>query len=276
MPESADGSNMPTEAEKASTAPYSAIWRAPSADIKAEIRQQAAFHYPNECCGLVVDVGGKMKVFPCRNIALDRKNEFMADPEDVGRAEDAGDVVMGYHSHIETGPTPSMADKVDAERNERPSLIVSWPADIWEFYAPTGWKAPLLGRPFVYGTLDCYTLARDWYAEEGLILPDFDRLQEGWWERQPDGKPKANLCMDNYTKAGFVIVNDLRRGDMLLIQGWRAIVANHCAVYLGDGLMLHHPPKRISTIQPYLAKRGYFHTATRAILRHPSLKLKAT
>ncbi|WP_255344084.1 NlpC/P60 family protein, partial [Acinetobacter baumannii] len=42
--------------------------------------------------------------------------------------------------------------------------------------SPTGYEAPYEGRPYVYGSFDCWTLCRDFYLREfGIELRDYPR-----------------------------------------------------------------------------------------------------
>ena len=107
-------------------------------------------------------------------------------------------------------------------------------------HEPSGYQAPLVGRAFHHGVLDCYTLVRDYYQRElGIVLPDYER-EDGWWERGQD------LYADNFQAAGFEPVDpaDLRQGDLIVMQV-RAEKANHAGVYLADGRLKtepeHHP-----------------------------------
>jgi cell wall-associated NlpC family hydrolase len=220
---------------------------------------------PEEVCGFVIRRGRKQAVMRCRNSARHPDLGFVADP---GEAEDAGDVLLCYHSHPYLSPEPSPADKTTAEKHGVPMLILSWPVEAWALYAPCGWRAELLGRPFVHGVLDCYTLVRDYYAEKlNIALPDFTREDEWWYKG-------GNLYLDNFDEAGFVRVHDeLQPHDVLLIiQGHPPpLVPNHAAVYLGDGMIMHHVQERLSCVQPYTHNYGYYAKMTYARIRHRSL-----
>jgi len=128
---------------------------------------------------------------------------------------------------------------------------------------PSGYEAPLVGRPFHHGVLDCWTLCRDWYAREwGLALPDPVR-HDNWWD---DGC--SDLYTENLAAAGFVpiAVGDIQRGDLILMQiRSRNLVPNHAGIYLGDGLMLHHMYGRLSSRDVY---GGYWLENTRLVARH--------
>lgn len=232
-----------------------------SEDILGEIRAHAAQCAPQECCGLVIVRQGKLRYQPCRNVASDPLRNFMIAPQDWAAAEDAGEIVRVVHSHVFSAPEPSDADRVGCENSGIPWLIVNHPLGHFTEFAPTGWKAPLIGRPFHHGVLDCYALVRDYYAQElGIALPDFHRDDEWWLKGQ-------NLYMDNFRAAGFEIVDDMRPHDVLLMQ-IGAPVVNHAAVLIDGGLILQHCMYRLSSRDVY---GGAWRRATRFVVRHRSL-----
>lgn len=203
--------------------------------------------YPREACGLVVVVAGRERWWPCRNVA-ESDQHFVVDPADYAAAEDAGTIVAVVHSHCGIGPEPSEADRVACEASGLEWHIVSVPNCRWESLRPSGYQSPLVGRPFVHGILDCYSLVRDWYhRERGILLPDYDRGVE-WWTRG------GNLYLDHFREAGFVEVDDLQPGDSVLMQICSP-VPNHAAVYLGDNLILHHLQDRLSSVDVF---GGYY------------------
>jgi proteasome lid subunit RPN8/RPN11 len=237
-------------------------------ETKNFIRWDAARHYPNEACGLILAMGKKQQMMSCNNVAEDKRHDFLLDPAEFRWAEENSDeILMSYHTHCDESPTPSFADKWYAERNGLPALILSWPANTWEWYIPDGWKPELIGRPFVYGIMDCWVLWRDYYRDKlNIELPQF--LYKPDWPQTG-----GDLFMENFAKNGFVRVDDLQEHDVLLMQ-LSAPVVNHCAVYLGDGLILHHPPGHLSGTHPYVADRGYYSQNTRMTIRHKKLLKK--
>lgn len=229
--------------------------------ILAEALAHAGETPARECCGLVTVPAGKMTYRRCRNVAADA-SEFEIHPEDYIAAEVEG-IVGVVHSHLHGSPAPSMADLVGIERSGLPWLIVSLPNGAYRVVEPTGYQAPLLGRPFVHNVFDCFSLARDYYASKGIAVLDFERTPN-WWEGDAD-----LLTPENFTKAGFVIVTDgsLQADDGIIMQNGRTAKPNHVGVYLGDGVFLHHPGKRLSHRAPY---DGYWVKVTRWIVRHES------
>ena len=122
-----------------------------------------------------------------------------------------------------------------------------------------------LGRPFVYGVTDCYTLFRDFYINEfGIEFPNFARY-DGWWN---DG---LNLYADNMPKHGFYLLpqgEELMYGDVILVC-LCAPVPSHAAIYIGENKILQHVQDHLSGIAPY---RGIFRNCTASIWRHESRK----
>lgn len=220
--------------------------------------KHAEADYPREACGLVVVFKGRERYMPCRNLA--GADQFRMCPEDYAAAEDKGEVVRVFHSHPDAFAEPSEVDRVQCEATGLPWSIVAVrdaQAQEWAEFEPCGYEAPLVGRKFVHGTHDCYGLIRDWYAAQGVELPDFERADE-WW------KHGENLYMDNFAAAGFEPVTDgVREGDIFLMQV-DSTVANHAAVYIGEGLILHHLYGRLSSRDVY---GGYWADCTRLRVR---------
>lgn len=124
-----------------------------------------------------------------------------------------------------------------------------------------------LGRPFVFGVTDCYTLVRDFYKNEfGIELTNYARY-DGWWN---DG---LNLYVDNIRKEGFFLLQqgeELRYGDVILMC-LSSPVPSHAAIYVGNNKVLHHVQNRLSRVDDY---RGMFRNFTASIWRHESLRDK--
>jgi len=233
------------------------------------IREHALAEYPRECCGLVVVVKGRERYYRCVNKARTPSEHFIIGADDYAFAEEVGEIMAVVHSHPDCAARASEADRVACEASGLPWYIASIIRDrealsVPEIgsIAPEGYKAPLVGRPFHHGVLDCYSLIRDWYAQElGIELPDFER-RDGWWD---DGH--SSLYLDNFTKAGCApITGAMQRGDIILMQiRSKNGVPNHAAVYLGDGTMLHHLYGRLSSRDVY---GGMWQDYTRLVVRH--------
>ncbi len=232
-------------------------------DVLAATRAHAEAAYPRECCGVVIVRNGKAIYRPCANQAAHPELEFVIAPADFAAAEDEGEIIRIVHSHPNLAPEPSAGDLVACELGGVPWLIVNWPTGRMVEFEPSGYQAPLVGRPFHHGVLDCYSLIRDHFRRELEIdLPDFPRRPQ-WWLGGDD------LYADNFASAGFVEVAlaPLQPHDVLLMQVGSPVI-NHGAVYLGDDVILQHCAGRLSSRDVY---GGGWRRATRKVARHRSL-----
>jgi proteasome lid subunit RPN8/RPN11 len=216
-----------------------------SDSVKARFVDQAKAEAPRECCGLVIIKNGKQLYIPCKNLARGTDN-FILDPQDYEKADIAGEIVAVIHSHPNMSAKPSQADLVACEASGLPWFIMGYPSEQWEYIEPSGYTAPLVGRQWSHGVLDCYSIIRDWYLQEKNIeLLNFERSDE-WW------KIGENLYLDNFEKAGFrkITIEELQAGDVILMC-IGSTVPNHGAIYLGDEQILHHVQGRLSTRDVY-------------------------
>ena len=202
---------------------------------------------PKEAVGLLLNVKGKERYYPCRNLALTDHQCFILDPEDYVKADETGEIVAVVHSHPITPPIPSQADKVSCEDSGLPWYIVNPKTEQWGYLEPSGYKAPILGRQWVWGVTDCWSLVRDWYKEEKNIkLKDWDRPTT---PQQFLDNPLFESC---FSETGFKELRPdeaLKNGDALLLSIGSAGL-NHVAIFL-DGDVLHHLADRISCKEPY-------------------------
>ena len=67
---------------------------------------------PKESVGLLLNVKGKERYFPCRNLSMTAHQCFILDPEDYVKADILGSIKAIIHSHPRTPPEPSQAGVV--------------------------------------------------------------------------------------------------------------------------------------------------------------------
>ena len=208
---------------------------------------------PKESCGLLLEIKGKEKYFPCKNLSNWSNQCFIIDPVDYAKAEDTGKILAVIHSHPTTQPIASQADMVSCEDTNLPWHIVNPKTEQWGYYEPSGYKPPLLGRHWVWGITDCLSLVEDWYLQEKKIT--FKKatrpLTPEIFHKNPQSKEDGDF--NNYLiTAGFRLLEPkekLENGDVLAMSILGKGL-NHVGIFL-DGDVLHHLGDRISCKEPY-------------------------
>ena len=238
-----------------------------------EVQKHAQELYPEESCGVIV--GGEY--IRCTNVAdpieaHDEKKKydctcklcsFKIAPEEylnLGR----GKIEAIIHSHPGGPFFPSERDM-----QGQMDTGVSWgllvvdedrvsKVDFWGDDEPI---PPLVGRPFVHGITDCYSLIRDVYrlgkeklAEQGItnewpfdpiLIKDVPR-SDAWWEQED-----RDLYTDLFESRGFhkIPASEVQPGDLFL-GAIKSKKLNHGGIYSGNDLILHHLPTKLSVRSP--------------------------
>jgi len=209
-----------------------------------EIRRHAEICAPAEACGVVA--GGEFH--PCKNSHPDPEGDFFIGADELlGIERMHGRIEAVLHSHIEGPDHPSRLDMASQMAMAVPWGIVVVRGGVAQ---PPFWFGdrapipPLIERPFRHGVTDCYALVRDWYRiERGITLPDFPRDHE-WWEKG------GNLLLAHFDEAGFYPIDRPTEAGDAVIGRVRGSIPNHCGVYIGRGLILHHLCNRLSRTEP--------------------------
>lgn len=122
----------------------------------------------------------------------------------------------------------------------------------------------LVGREWVWGEADCWTLVRDWYLSKGLVLPDWQRPTIQEFEAAP-------MFDDCWKAAGFYELEadvQLQEGDALLLCiGDNK--SNHVGIFMASGEILHHLKNHLSRHDNYGL---WLQSATTRRLRHEAFK----
>ena len=208
--------------------------------------------YPKEAGGYIA--GGKFVV--CENIA-DEPEKFYQCKEKVSKKWQAF-----IHSHTNGNFYPSKKDMVTQQALGIECGIVdvgyfcSNKVEARGFVWWGGKKVePLEGRHFISGVFDCYSMVRDFYKKKLKVkLNDFPR-DCTWW------KNGENLILENFENENFFEVspNKAKKNDVFIFTIGGG-VANHLAIFLGDGKIIHHLKDKVSCMEdvarfvPYLTK----------------------
>ena len=128
----------------------------------------------------------------------------------------------------------------------------------------------LVGRQFLMGKNDCYSILRHIYKDNlGIELTNYARAND-WWLTDD-----VSMYLDNYEREGFQLLPDvkldqIRPLDVFLIaipdpRRMEKVVTNHCAIYLNDGIVLHHRMGTLSSLDQW---RGALRNFTTHVIRH--------
>ena len=230
---------------------------------KESFKKYAKAQAPNEACGLLAIIEGKKAFWPCKNLAEGRFEFFMLDPDDWAECEDTGEVIGVIHSHPVGAATPSDTDRAACEHLGFPYYIYSIEYDHWESFEPTGWKAPsLIGRKWVWGKYDCWSIISDWFLETKNI-----KLKE--WKRPKRIKdfienPLFEKCLPITGFKKQESNKNIEMGDVLLFEAEKKSLS-HVALYLGDMTILNHSIRSLSCREPYNLR---YQQALRGVYRY--------
>lgn len=209
----------------------------------AAMKSHAIAEYPREACGFVVSG----KYIPLANRHGNPEAEFEISEGDYLLHREGIEAIV--HSHPNGPFYPSKKDMVGQISSDVPWAIIV--TDGERASDPVVWgddahlQAELIGREFAHGITDCYSLCRSYFwIEHGILLPEVAR-EDAWWTQG------ENLYLENFAAAGFVEItaDELRRGDAVLMNILSPI-SNHAGIAVGDGLLLHHLPRRLSRREP--------------------------
>lgn len=212
---------------------------------------------PLESCGVIAED----RFYPITNRAT-QFDTFVMDMREYIALTKEHRIDAIVHSHVYGPPLASDADRAMCEAIGKPWLIVSWPLGTHAVIEPCGWRAPLVGRKWAWGTHDCFGLIRDGIKDyAGIEIPDFERRWL-WWERGED------IISQQFKDAGFVEVDDdWRHCDVIGMQIVSPVV-NHLGLFLHPDVILHQMLGRLSVREVY---GGVYQKTTVLHLRHETL-----
>ncbi|HFG0985034.1 TPA: C40 family peptidase, partial [Klebsiella pneumoniae] len=146
-------------------------------EVMQDIYRCAIQRYPNEACGFLVRTQGeKYRFMEAMNVSETPREDFVMRASDIIAAEDAGEVIAIWHSHVERSAEASDPDRSGCEATELPWMILAIRKNVesdmpfhfseMNVIYPCGFEMPYLGRPYVFGVFDCWMLCRDYLKRE--------------------------------------------------------------------------------------------------------------
>ena len=205
-------------------------------DFESAIVAHALRDAPLEACGAVVRHNAeRVEAVPIKNVAPDPANFFRLEAAPYLELFQSGKIVAIYHSHAAGKNGFSEADRVGAEETKIPAYLYEVETDTITAYTPTGYRAPILGRTYLPGVNDCYSLVRDYLAENGITsVPLIPRNSE-------DMVAGLSNMRDLWLEAGFHRVAEATKPLDVILMTMRSSTGrpNHMAVMTKDHTMLH-------------------------------------
>lgn len=128
----------------------------------------------------------------------------------------------------------------------------------------------LIGRQFIHGQQDCYTILQDMFWDNVQIkLTNYARPDD-WWINEDFDLYNDNFRKEGFKDLGHIDFREFRPLDVFLIcipdpRASTRNVINHCAVYIGDSKIIHHRLGKLSQVRQY---DGAMRNGTSRILRH--------
>jgi proteasome lid subunit RPN8/RPN11 len=228
-----------------------------SDEIKAKIKEHALKENPEECCGLLVlNRKNILEVFPCRNAAQDKENEFVVCQMDYLKASMNGKVAGIYHSHCIQDNSFSELDKQISSNLKLKNIVYILKRDSFEEYSPENYYNKYINKNFVINQSDCLSIVENYYNEEfGIKIFHYERGVD--WDKNYADFVKNKLTefcdSENFDKffENFIKIEGIenaKKHDIIVFK-YLDNYPSHFGIYLEQGYILHQPRNKKSVIE---------------------------
>lgn len=204
-------------------------------------KAHALAQYPNECCGLVIN----NEYIEFTNASETPTDSYVFPEGSEEQVEIASAVI---HSHPDGNNYPSKTDmesQIAANKIYGIIKCTKTTTDNPIFWGDFRLEESLIGREFIHGINDCYSIIRAYFWQVKQIkLIEIPR-NWNWWEEGED------LYIANFKAAGFsqITESEAVEGDCFLGKILSDQI-NHGGIYLGKGKGLHILTNRLSRREP--------------------------
>ena len=103
--------------------------------ILEELKEYSRSKPKEEICGFIYLKNGKQKIYKCKNIASQKNQYFIINPEDFEMCSYKGEILCSFHSHID-GDGFSDEDIIESKKNELPYLLYNFKKDKLYYFDP--------------------------------------------------------------------------------------------------------------------------------------------
>ena len=246
--------------------------------VKNEIKSHAEQDTSRECCGFIF----KDNILRCNNRSEKPARHFTISPFDYIKAAKKGKIKAVYHSHVSENQNFSIRDKQMSRGHNIPFVLYHLKTKNFLCYDPKKERIVDISKKFVLGKSDCYTLVKDYYKDLGIELAGTNNLGENWLKKNPNliedlfelnktdsedeeayyekkVNQKVEMVKDFYSGSELPIsridwcvssgIKLLKKHDVIVFEMIKGAGPCHVGVYLGDGIMYHHPRNRFPTTE---------------------------
>lgn len=224
------------------------------ADTVAEMRLAAIASYPREAVFAYWPDGSWREL---DNIHSQPRAAFRVGGDDLKLLEAKPPLVL-VHTHTSGNPEPSDLDTAQQLRCGYVWAIMClsgngtdevYQCSDPEYFGNGAPPAPLIGRQYLWGVRDCYTLVQGYYAINGAPIPCVPRVREPG-QYKPNHPYAYNLFNYWIPRCGFkpIATHLVMPGDVVVMNVSHAY-PDHCAVVLGEGKYLEHTATRSSGVR---------------------------
>ena len=210
-------------------------------DFLLDIEQHFFREYPREGCGVLAVQKGKLKWFPCENIA-ERNQDFIINSEEYFKIRTTADIIGIVHSHPDGSPKPTETDIGYCNALGIKYYIFSFPGMELEVVEPKKNFTELYGREYKFGIQDCFEAMRDYLSTQKISIPARAAFEDFWFEKDLDYFSSSVIREWGLKE---VDIQNIQKNDMVTFRV-NSKVANHCGVYLGNDVIYHHGRNRLS------------------------------
>jgi len=222
-----------------------------------QAKKHAIKNKNEEVCGLIVSKDNNLLYIGARNISENKKNNFAVDPNSYMYAASIGKIIACFHSHIKN-TSFSWTDINNSFKLNLPYYLYNPKQNIINYFSPSEYKnyKKYLYLKFDYGKNDCFSLIRNFYKNELNIEmsdPAEDRATKYVppenclvWSREKYKEWANENCLADMD---INDISELKKYDILVFDGFNKGEPSHGMIYIGNGLVLHHPFNDISKIE---------------------------
>lgn len=224
-------------------------------NIKKQVRDLCLKNPNEEICGLIIFTEKGLEIEKCKNDSSQKFGSFQLNVKDYLKCSLKGEIIGVFHGHPQGSTNLSELDKINLNGHNLKFLIYSIKEDSFMEHEPSDYQSPYIGREFIWGKQDCFSLISDYYKKElNINLKNYliDRNSKIF---EKVGGFEFKNHENEYNKHGFTkICNEITentkliKNDLLIIKNDKNI-AGHAAIYLDGGKILHQPRNHFSLIE---------------------------